>query len=105
MEVFAAHEVCTKVHIEEAWAVTGKALIGTKWIDINRSDDIDPEYRSRSIAQEIKRNKEDDLFAATPTIEATRAMFSLATTGEFGIGKKKKKSTMSKLKLLFVDVR
>ena len=75
MEVFAAHEVYTKVPIEEAWTVSGKAPIGTRWIDINKADDVDPEYRSRLVAQEIKRDKRDDLFAATPPLEAKRALF------------------------------
>ena len=50
-----------KVPIEECWANTGKDQIGTRWVDVNKGDDVNPEYRSRLVAQEIKRDKREDL--------------------------------------------
>ena len=44
--------------------------IDVKWIDINKGDLKNPEYRSRLIAKEIKKDSRDDLFAATPPLEA-----------------------------------
>ena len=58
-----------KVPIEECWANTGKDPIGTRWVDVFKGDDANPEYRSRLVAQEIKTDKREDLFAATPPVE------------------------------------
>ena len=56
-------------------------------MDINKGDRKSPEFRSRLVAQEIKKDKRDDLFAATPPLEANTMLFSFATTE--GIGYKK----------------
>ena len=67
MEQFRKHEVYEKVKEEVCWAVTGKAPIGTRWIDINQGDEVNPECRSRLVAQQVKYNsKEKNIFAATP---------------------------------------
>ncbi len=50
----------------ECWEQTGKAPIGVRWVDINKGDEINPEYRSRLVAKEIKIDGRDHLFAATP---------------------------------------
>ena len=41
-------------------------------------------YRSRLVAQQIKYNsKEEDIFAATPPLEAQKLLVSLAVQKEF----------------------
>ena len=40
MEQFKKHGVYEKVREEVCWAVTGKGPIGTRWIDINKGDEI-----------------------------------------------------------------
>ena len=70
--------------ISECWKNTGKAPIGTRWIDVNKGDDQYPDYRSRLVAQEIKRDRRDDLFAATPPLEAKKILFALAVTAGIG---------------------
>ena len=66
--------------LEECWANTGKEPIGTRWVDINKGDESNPDYRSRLVAQEINDSKREDLFAATPPLEAKKLLFSLAVT-------------------------
>ena len=56
---------------------TGKAPIGTRWVDINKGDEENTEYRSRFVAQEIKKDSREDLFAATPPLEANKILCSL----------------------------
>ena len=51
---------------------SGKQPIGVRWIDINKGDEVNPEYRSRLVAQEIKRDHSLELFAATPPLEALK---------------------------------
>ncbi len=55
-----------KVPVEECWKNTGKAPIGTKWLDISKGDHTNPKYRSRCVAKEIAYDKQEGLFAATP---------------------------------------
>ena len=78
------HNVYDVVPVTACWAKTGQAPIGTRWVDINKDDDVNPEYRSRLVAQEINRGKRDDLFAATPALEATKMLLSLAVTHGYG---------------------
>ena len=76
--------------------------IGTRWVDINKGDTVHPEFRSRLVAQEIKLDKREDLFAATPPLEAMKLLLSLAVTE--GIGYKLGNKKGGK-KLDFIDVR
>ena len=64
------HSVYKKVPITQCIERTGRKPIGTRWVDINKGDDENPNYRSRIVAQEFNSHKRDDLFAATPPLEA-----------------------------------
>ena len=75
METYKKHGVYEKVPIEECWTETGKAPIGVKWVDTNKGDKERPEYRCRLVAKEIKKDKREDLFAATPPVEAKKMLF------------------------------
>ena len=98
MEEYKKHGVYTKVPIKECWDETGKEPIGTRWVDINKGDRVNPEYRSRLVAQDIKTNKRDALFAATPPLEAKTMLISLVASDRGMRGKER-------MKLDFIDVR
>ena len=98
---FRSHNVYTKVPIKECYDKTGKGPIGGKWIDINKGDVDLPDYRSRYVAKEIKRDNRMDLFAATPPLEAKKLLFSLATTRGVGYSNDKMKG----MKIDFIDVK
>jgi hypothetical protein len=102
LEEFRKQGVYTKVPIKECWDVTGKKPIGVRWVDINKGDKVHPDYRSRSVAKEIKISKREDLFAATPPLEAKKALFSMAVTEGIGHTRGRKEEGM---KIDFVDVR
>ena len=91
-----------KVPLEECWKQTGQVPIGTRWVDVNKGDDDHPDYRSRLVAQEINSHKREDLFAATPPLEAKKVLMSFATTEGLGFqsGEKEKGHKMD-----FIDVR
>ena len=74
----------SKVPIQEAYEYTGKAPISVRWIDINKGDSKSPNYRSRLVAREINTSKRDDLFAATPPLEALKTILSITTSGNKG---------------------
>ena len=58
--------------------------IPTRWVDVNKGDRVNPDYRSRLVAQEFASQKRDDLFAATPPLEALKALLSAAVTEGIG---------------------
>ena len=103
MDEVRKHMVYRKVPITECRENTGREPIGTKWLDINKGDDANPEYRSRLVAQELKcQSNMSDLFAATPPWEAKKLLFSLAVTE--GIGYKTGHKEQGQ-KLMFIDIR
>ena len=95
------HGIYTKVPTKECWDKTGKAPIKTRWLDINKGDKMHPEYRSRLVAKDFKRDKRLDLFAAMPPLEALKLLISLWMTE--GVGWENKKGW--KIKMDFIDIR
>ena len=73
-----------EVPIKECWERIGKIPITTKWIDINKGDNVNPKYRSRNVAREIARSKQDGLFAATPPLEVMKLLLSTLASGNKG---------------------
>ena len=65
-----------KVHRDECWKATGKGPIQVRWVDINKGDDVHPNYRSRLVAKEFKTDVRPDLYAPTPPGECLRLMLS-----------------------------
>ena len=71
------------VPVEECWRRIGKSPIGTRWVDTNKGSDEKPDVRCRLVARDFKgkADKErEDLFAATPPVEAERMALSRAVT-------------------------
>ena len=93
-------KIFDKVPIKECYDNTGAAPVSTRWIDINKGDDDDPDYRSRWVGREFKGNDKnrDDLFAATPPLEAKKSLMALASC-QRGVPLHKMK------KLGFIDIR
>ncbi len=81
---FRKHNVYTKVPVQVCRDRTGKGPIGVRWVDVNKGDKQNPEYRSRLVAKEIRREKREDLFAATPPLDAKKALFALPVTEGVG---------------------
>ena len=69
---------------------------------MNKGDKVHPEYRARLVAKEIKMDIRQDLFAATPPLEAKKMLLSLAMTEGIGFEKGKEKQGMC---VEFIDVR
>ena len=96
------YRVYNTVNIEECYEKTGKSPIRVRWLDINKGNEKNKEYRSRLVAQEIKRDNREDLFAATPPVEAKKLLFSWAVTEGVGYEKGKEKNGM---KIDFIDIK
>ena len=56
--------------------------ITTKWLDTNKGDDRVPNYRSRLVGREIKKDARLDLFAATPPLETIKFLMSCCAKGQ-----------------------
>ena len=59
---------------------TGGKMISVKWLDTNKGDHDNPNYRSRLVGREFNDSKDDTLYASTPPLEALRAIVSHAAT-------------------------
>ena len=81
MECFRKMVVYNKVDRSHA---RGRKLIRTKWIDINKGDAVNPNYRSRLVAMEFNEYVDPSLFASTPPIEALRLILARAATIKSG---------------------
>ena len=92
-------QVYTKVPLQECYDVTGKAPIGTSFVDVNKGDNVHPNYRSRLVATEVNRQAMLDMFAAMPPLEAIKALFSLCATASTNRDRRGPK------KLAFIDIR
>ena len=78
MEKFGVYEDAT---IEECFAETGRAPVGTKWVDVNKGTAENPNIRCRLVARDFKPKGEKDradLFASMPPLEAKKVLFSIA---------------------------
>ena len=59
---------------------TGGKVIGVRWVDVNKGDAQDTNYRSRLVGREFNVGKDDALYASTPPLEALRLIVSHAAT-------------------------
>ena len=79
---------------------TGKPPIRGRWVDVNKGHDENPVYRSRYVAQQLRRqhgsNTHEGLFAAMPPLEAIKALISDVAT--------RRVQGRDPRKLLFVDI-
>ena len=55
-------------------------MVSTKWLDTNKGDRLNPNYRSRLVARELNQGKDDTLYASTPPLEAMRLIVFHAAT-------------------------
>ena len=76
----------SEVDISEAWRVTNKAPITTKWVDINKGSADKPDVRCRLVARDFKPKGEKstwDVFAAMPPLEAKKILVRYAALNKF----------------------
>ena len=59
---------------------TGGKTIGIRWVDINKGDTAEPDYRSRLDRREFAVGRDDALYAATAPLKALGLIISHAAT-------------------------
>ena len=80
MEYFESKQVYVRRPVQEALSKTGKRPIAVRWVDVNKGDDMDPNYRSRLVAKDFRRKGDPSIFAPIPPLEALRTILMMATT-------------------------
>ena len=65
---------------------SGKIPISVRWVDVNKGDDLNPRYRSRLVARQLKATDRSgtSYFAPTPPLESLRTILSLAASSVGG---------------------
>lgn len=79
IEWFRKKQVYTKVPRHEA---EGYKVVKCRWVDINKGDSVNKEYRSRLVGKEYRDSVDPDLFASTPPLEGLRFVISNAATDQ-----------------------
>ena len=79
---FNAKGVWKKVPRRVARTTSGKPPISVRWVDTNKGDEINPNYRSRLVARQMKAHDHSgqSFFAPAPPPEALRTVLNLAMT-------------------------
>ena len=77
MEYYDNMHVFDTVPIDQCWERTGKAPLKARWVDIDKGTG----YRFRWAAKQFKGSDSEECFAATPPIEALRALISYTMSG------------------------
>ena len=66
IEFFRKQGVYEKVWRTTCYGRTGKAPVKVRWVDVNKGDEQNPEYRSRLVAMEFKTDSSAEWFSGTP---------------------------------------
>jgi hypothetical protein len=77
------HKVFDKVPLSECFQETGKPPLDSRWLDINKGDEQNPDVRCRWVGMEFNRKNahlQEGLFAATPPLEAKKVLISQAAS-------------------------
>ncbi len=82
LEFFYSKNVWLKVPKREVHARGGRQPISVRWVDVNKGDDLNPKYRFRLVARQLKARdlSGQSYFAPAPPLEALRTVLSLAMT-------------------------
>ena len=78
MMFFRDMGVYTKVH--KSQVPPGTILITTKGVDTNKGTEEEPNYRSRLVGRESKKDERPDVFSATPPLESLRYVICLCAS-------------------------
>ena len=62
----------------------GQKVISTRWVDTNKGDEANPDYRSRLVGRELNTGVRPDLFVATPPLEMLKVLMSYCAQNQDG---------------------
>ena len=104
---FHSKGVWVTVPKKAARTQTGRNPVSVRWVDVNKGDEQNPNYRSRLVARQLKATDHsgETYFAPTPPLEALRTVLSLAMTH---VGRHRpdwNPASANRTQISFIDVR
>ena len=104
---FHSKGVWVKVPKGRAKRETGRHPISARWVDANKGDEQNPNYRSRLVARQLKATDRsgESYCAPAPPLEALRTALSLAMTRTGQHTPIWDPSSPDRTQVSFVDVR
>ncbi len=86
-KTFEKHRAYEKAPIEECWEDAGKAPVGVKWVEVNKGDKENIEYRCRLVAKEIKKDRREDFVRSAAAFGGEEdAALTLGECGRYVFG-------------------
>ena len=107
LEYFRSKSVWVKRPRQEAFDKTHRAPITVRWVEVNKGDDENPNYRSRLVARQLKAwdTSGDSFFAPTPPLEALRSILMLTTTNIAGCNQvDRRPQSPNRTQMSFLDI-
>ena len=106
LEYFASKGVWRKRTRAEAFKRTGRPPISVRWVDVNKGDELNPRYRSRLVARQLKATDKSGTcyFAPTPPLEALRTVLSFAASTIGTWRPDYRPRSESRMQILFLDI-
>ena len=103
---FNSKGVWRKVARGRARAESGRPPISVRWVDVNKGDEMEPNYRSRLVARQMKvlDHSGQSFFAPAPPLEALRTVLSLAMTAVGGHRPDWDPRSPNRTQVSFIDV-
>ena len=84
----------------------GHNIIGVKWVDTNKGDDLFENYRSRLVAREFRSKHESGLFAATPPLESLKALLGAFVSDVYDQhGKWRDQECDQRMGIMLIDIK
>ncbi len=79
---FYAKKVWIKIPKSQARRKGTRAPVSVRWVDVNKGDDLNPNYRSRLVARQLKATdfSGKNYFAPAPPLEALKTVISMSMT-------------------------
>ena len=98
--------VIDKIGLEEVVPrPAGHKVIGARWVDVNKGDEVDYQVRSRFVAKEIRhKGSVEQYFAAMPPLASLKMLLSIAVTAVLP-GKEVVYAKKGQYVLQFLDVK
>ena len=81
MQEFENRGVYIRLRREDAKKRGMTRTIKTRWVDTNKGSVAAPQIRSRLVAKQIAYKSREDLYAATPSLEAFKVLLSILVAG------------------------
>ena len=104
---FNTKGVWKKVSRNVAKTTSGKSPISVGWVDTNKGDELNPNYRWRLLARQMKAHDHSgqSFFAPAPPLEAFRTVLSLAMTAIDGHQPDWDPESPDRTQISLIDVR